>query len=136
LLFRRIAKLCVIEAEIPGTPDQLQAVRQAHSRPLLDDLESWLGVTLEMLSRKSDTAAILYALKFWPALLRYCNDCAIERHGVRPPGGDREAAIFSLIGTAMLNGIDPAEWLRRYVLAHTSPFSLSNKISPTNIVTT
>jgi hypothetical protein len=45
----------------------------------IDDLERWLRSMLDTLSRKSDTAAaILYALKLWPALLRYCDDGAIE----------------------------------------------------------
>lgn len=32
-------------------------------------------------------------------------------------GGERAAAIYSLIGTAKLNGVDPEAWLR-HVLAH------------------
>jgi len=32
-------------------------------------------------------------------------------------GGERVATIYSLIGTAKLNGVDPAAWLR-HVLAH------------------
>src|SRR5471030_184385 len=119
-------------------PDERREVRQARSRPLLDDLERWLQTTLETLSRKSDTAAaILYALKLWPALLRYCDDGAIEidnsaaeraLRGVAigrrnylfagaDSGGERAAAIYSLIGTAKLNGVDPEAWLR-HVLTH------------------
>lgn len=46
---------------------------------LVDDLERWLRATLDTLSRRSDTApAILYAHQLWPALLRYCDDAAIE----------------------------------------------------------
>lgn len=77
---RRIAELYVIEAEIRGKPpDERRQVRQARSRPLPDDLERWLRTTLDTLSRKSDTAAaILDALKLWPALLRYCDDGAVE----------------------------------------------------------
>jgi hypothetical protein len=72
----RIAELYVIEAEIRGKPPhERQLVRQQRARPLLDDFSRWLRATLEKLSRKSDTAAaILYALKPWPALLRYCDD--------------------------------------------------------------
>jgi hypothetical protein len=136
---RRIAELYVIEAEIRGKPpDQRRQARQASSRPLIDDLERWLRATLDTLSRKSDTAAaILYALKLWPALLRYCDDGAIEidnsaaeraLRGVAighrnylfagaDSGGERAAAIYSLIGTAKLNGIDPEAWLR-HVLTH------------------
>ena len=130
----RIAELYVIEAEIRSKPpDERRQVRQARSRPLLDDPERWLRTTLDALSRKSDTAAaILHALKLWPALLRYCDDGAIEidnsaaeraLRGVAigrrnylfagaDSGGERAAAIYSLIGTAKLNGVEAEPWLR------------------------
>src|SRR5450830_1537248 len=136
---RRIAELYVIEAEIRGKPPhERQQVREQRSRPLLDDFGNWLRATLEKLSRKSDTAAaIQYALNLWPALLRYCNDGIIEidnsaaeraLRGVAigrrnylfagaDSGGERAAAIYSLIGTARLNGVDPEAWLR-HVLTH------------------
>ncbi len=136
---RRIAELYVIEADIRGKPpDQRRQARQNRARPLLDDLGRWLRAALEKLSRKSDTsAAILYSLNLWPALTRYCDDGAIEidnsaaeraLRGVAigrrnylfagaDSGGERAAAIYSLIGTAKLNGIDPEAWLR-HVLAH------------------
>jgi hypothetical protein len=136
---RRIAELYVIKAEIRGKPpDERRQVRQARSRPLLDDLERWLRTTLDTLSRKSDTAAaILYALKLWRALLRYVEDGAVEidnsaaeraLRGVAigrrnylfagaDSGGERAAAIYSLIGTAKLNGVDAEAWLR-HVLTH------------------
>jgi len=136
---RRIAELYVIEADIRGKPpDQRRQARHTRARPLLDDPERWLRAALEKLSRKSDTsAAILYSLNLWPALTRYCDDGAIEidnsaaeraLRGVAigrrnylfagaDSGGERAAAIFSLIGTAKLNGVDPEAWLR-HVLAH------------------
>ena len=136
---RRIAELYVIEAEIRGKPPhERQLARQQRSRPLLDELNGWLRATLEKLSRKSDTAAaIQYALNLWPALLRYCDDGIIEidnsaaeraLRGVAigrrnylfagaDSGGERAAAIYSLIGTARLNGVDPEAWLR-HVLTH------------------
>jgi transposase len=136
---RRISELYVIEAEIRGKPpDERQLVRQARSRPLLDDLGVWLRTSLDKLSRKSDTAAaIQYALNLWPALLRYCDDGIIEidntaaeraLRGVAigrrnylfagaDSGGERAAAIYSLLGTAKLNGVDPEAWLR-HVLTH------------------
>ena len=131
---RRIAELYVIEAEIRGKPPhERQQVRQQRSRPLLDDFGSWLRATLEKLSRKSDTAAaIQYALNLWPALLRYSDNGIIEidnsaaeraLRGVAigrrnylfagaDSGGERAAAIYSLIGTAKFNGVDPEAWLR------------------------
>jgi transposase len=135
----RIAELYVIEAEIRGKPPhERRLVRQASAKPLLDDLERWLRAALDKLSCKSDTsAAIMYALNLWPALVRYCDDGAIEidnsaaeraLRGVgigrrkylfagADTGGERAAAIYSLIGTAKLNGVDPEAWLR-YVLAN------------------
>ena len=136
---RRIAELYRIEAEIRGKPpDQRKSVRQTEACPLLDDLERWLRTSLEKLSRKSDTAAaILYALNLWPALTRYCDNGAIEidnsaaeraLRGIAigrrnylfagaDSGGERAAAIYSLIGTAKLGGVNPEAWLR-HVLAN------------------
>jgi hypothetical protein len=131
---RRIGELYTIEETIRGRPpDERLAARQGRARPLLDDLERWLHATLATLSRKSDTAAaILYALKLWPALTRYADDGRIEidnsaaeraLRGVAlgrrnflfagaDSGGERAAAIYGLIGTAKLNGVDPEAWLR------------------------
>ena len=134
-----MAELYVIEAEIRGKPPyERQQVREQRSRPLLDDFGSWLRATLVKLSRKSDTAAtIQYALNLWPALLRYCDNGIIEidnsaaeraLRGVAisrrdylfagaDSGGERAAAIYLLIGTAKLGGVNPEAWLR-HVLAH------------------
>jgi transposase len=85
------------------------------------------------LSQKSATAgAIQYALRRWEALLRYCDDGRIEidnnaaERALRcvalgrknylfagsDAGGDRAAAIYSLLGTAKLNGHNPEAFLR------------------------
>jgi hypothetical protein len=131
---RRIGELYAIEEAIRGKPpDERLTLRQARARPLLDDLERWLQATLATLSRKSDmAAAILYALKLWPALTRYADDGRIEidnsaaeraLRGVAlgrrnflfagaDSGGGRAAAMYGLIGTAKLNGVDPEAWLR------------------------
>lgn len=102
------------------------------AKPLLDDLARWLHVTVAALSSKSDTAAIQYALKLWPALTRYADDGRIEidnlaaERGLRGVAlgrrnflfagadswGERAAAIYGLNGTARLNGIAPEAWLR------------------------
>src|SRR6202049_471763 len=100
-------------------------VRNTQARPLLDSLKQWLEETLGKLSRKSDTAmAVRYALSRWDALLRYVDDGRIEidnnaaERALRTvalgrknylfagsdAGGERAAAIYSLIGTAKLNG--------------------------------
>jgi transposase len=134
----RIGKLYGIETEIRGrSPDERSQVRQARARPLLESMREWLQDTLSKLSRKSDVAsAIRYALDRWPALLRYCDDGRVKidnnaaERALRcvalgrknylfagsDAGGQRAAAIYSLIGSAKLNGIDPEAYLR-HVLA-------------------
>lgn len=130
----RIAALYAIEKEIRGhAADERREVRHAQARPLLDSLKQWLEETLGKLSRKSDTAlAVRYALSRWEALLRYVDDGRIEidnnaaERSLRTvalgrknylfagsdAGGERAAAIYSLIGTAKLNGLDPEAYLR------------------------
>jgi hypothetical protein len=132
---QRIGALYNIEREIRGKPEDLRCqIRQARARPLLEELHNWLNTTLTKLSRKSDTAAaIRYALSRWRALTRYLDDGRIEidnsatERALRAvalgrknflfcgsdAGGDRAAAIYSLLGTAKLNGFDPELYLRR-----------------------
>jgi transposase len=131
---RRIAELYVVEKEIRGRrPEERREVRNLRSRPLLDSLKQWLEETLGKLSRKSDTAmAVRYALGRWDALVRYCDDGRLEidnnaaERALRAvalgrknylfagsdAGGERAAAIYSLVGTAKLNGLDPESYLR------------------------
>jgi transposase len=130
----RIAALYAIEKEIRGHPaDERREVRGTRARSLLDSLKQWLEETLGKLSRKSDTAkAVRYALSRWEALHRYCDDGRIEidnnaaERSLRTvalgrknylfagsdSGGERAAAIYSLIGSAKLNGLDPEAYLR------------------------
>ena len=142
----RIGELYVIESRIRGKPpNERKKARQAQAKPLIEDMERWLRGMLEKLSRKSDSsAAIMYALNLWPALARYCDDGKIEidnsaaeraLRGIAvgrrnylfagaDTGGERAAAIYSLIGTAKLNGVDPEAWLR-HVLAHIADHPIS-----------
>jgi transposase len=130
----RIGLLYDIEREIRSKPADLRReIRQARARPLVDELHHWLNNTLSGLSRKSDTAAaIRYALSRWRALTRYLDDGQIEMDNSAAEralrtvalgrknylfagsdaGGERAAAIYSLLGTAKLNGLDPELYLR------------------------
>ncbi len=76
--------------------------------------------------------AVRYALGRWEALLRFCDDGRIEidnnaaERALRvvalggkdflfagsDGGGESAAAIYSLLGSAKLNGIDPERYLR------------------------
>jgi transposase len=133
-VLKRIGALYAIEAEIRGKPPlHRQQVRQARAGPLLDDLRVWLSDTLRQISQKSALAdAIRYATTRWPALTRYVADGRVEidnnaaERALRAvaigrknylfagsdAGGERAAAIYSLIGSAKLNSIDPEAYLR------------------------
>ena len=130
---RRIDVLFAIERDINGKPpDERLAVRRARSRPLIDDLGKWLRTERRKLSSKNRIAkAIDYLLKRWDAFTRFLDDgriClsnnAAERsiRGIAvgrknwtfagsDSGGHRAAAIYTLIETAKLNGVDARAWL-------------------------
>lgn len=135
----RIGELYDIEREIRGQPPDLRReIRQREAVPRLATLKTWLEETAGKLSRKSDTtAAILYTLKRWEAFTRYANDGRLEidnnsaERALRAvalgrknflfagadSGGERAAAMYTLIGTAKLNGLNPEAYLR-HVLNH------------------
>jgi len=131
----RIGELYEIEGQIRGRPpEERRAVRQSRARPLLDSFHEWLQAALTKLSKKSDTAAaVKYALGLWDPLVRYCDDGRLEidnnaaERALRAvaigrknylfagadTGGERAAAIYSLLGTAKLNDLDPEAYLRQ-----------------------
>lgn len=130
---RRIDELFEIERTINGkTPEQRLAVRQAQSKPLIIVLEAWLRNQRDRLSSKSDTVkAINYCLTRWIAFTRFLDDgriClsnnAAERavRGIAvgrknwnfagsDAGGQRAAAVYTLIETCKMNDVDPQAWL-------------------------
>jgi hypothetical protein len=151
----RIAALYAIEKEIRGhPPDERREIRQQRSLPLLNALQVWLKDCTAKLSRKSEvTVAIHYALGRWTQLLRYVNDGLLEidnnsaERSLRAvavgrknflfagsdAGGERAAAMYSLIGTAKLNGVDPEAYLA-YVLARIAdhPLQQIDQLLPWN----
>lgn len=101
--------------------------------PLLDALKASLSEAVRKLSAKSDlAAAVQYALSRWPALTRFYDDGTIEidnnaaERALRAvalgrknylfagsdAGGERAANLYTLIGTAKLNELDPEAYLR------------------------
>lgn len=133
----RIGKLYAIETEIRGRPpDERRTVRQARAGPELESLHAWLHAVLPSLSKKSELAiAIRYVLSRWTAFTRYRDDGSLEidnnaaERALRTvalgrknwlfagsdDGGERAAAIYTLLGTAQLNGLNVEAYLR-YVL--------------------
>jgi transposase len=154
----RIAALYAIESEIRGRPpSERREVRLARARPLLESLHAWLKSCLPKLSRKSDTTvAVKYALGLWEALGRYADDGRLEidnnaaERALRvvalgrknylfagsDAGGERAAAIYSLIGTTKLNGLDPETYLRD-VLSRIAdhPINRIEELLPWNVAT-
>lgn len=132
---RRIDALFEIERGINGQPPEARLeVRKQLSAPLVTDLERWLRDERAQLSKHAKVAkAIDYLLSsnHWPGFTRFLEDgriCltnnAAERalRGVAlgrkswlfagsERGGQRAAVMYTLIGTAKLNGIDPQAWL-------------------------
>jgi transposase len=130
---KQIAALYGVEAEARGhPPDQRKAIRQAKASPLMAAFQAWLEQQLTRIPKGGDLAvAIRYALTRFTALSRYLEDGTLEidnniaERAIRglavgrknwlfagsDTGGQRAAAIYSLIETAKLNAIDPEAWL-------------------------
>src|SRR3954463_6356228 len=130
---KRMDALFAIERAINGRPpDERRALRAAQSKPLVDDLETWLRAQRGRLSPKSETAkAIDYMLRRWASFALFLEDgrvClsnnAAERaiRGIAvgrrnwtfagsDVGGHRAAALYTLVETCKLNEVDPRAWL-------------------------
>jgi hypothetical protein len=130
---KRIAALYGIEKEARGqSPETRAMLRQEQAKPLLDDLEVWLGAQLPKISGKSELAkAIRYALTRIKKLRPYLDHGILEldnnsaersMRGVAvgrknwlfagsEAGGKSAAIAYTLIETAKLNGVDPQVWL-------------------------
>src|SRR4051812_41485388 len=73
---KRIDALFAIERAIIGRPpDERRASRAVQSKPLVDDLETWLRAQRGRLSPKSETAkAINYMLRRWSSFALFLED--------------------------------------------------------------
>jgi transposase len=130
---RRIDAIFAVERTVNGLPaDQRRAIRQEKIAGLLADLEAWMREARRTMSRHADVAkAIDYMLKRWPSFTRFLDDgriCLTNNSAERAlrgialgrkawlfagsdRGGERAAAMYSLIVTAKLNDVDPRTWL-------------------------
>ena len=153
---RRIAELYKIEQAIRGkSASHRKDIRQAQALPLLNDLQAWMIDTHAKVSRKSAIAeAIRYSTNRWEALTRYTTDGTLEidnniaERSIRPialgrknylfagsdEGGKRAAAMYSLIGTAKMHGLNPEAYLK-YVLTHIADHKINriDELLPWNL---
>lgn len=107
-------------------------IRQVRVVPLVTSLEQWMRGERTRLSRHADVAkAMDYMLKRWEAFTRFLDDgriCLTNNAAERAlrgialgrkawlfagsdRGGERAAAMYSLLVTAKLNDVDPRAWL-------------------------
>lgn len=130
---KRIDALFDIEREISGlSAAERRDARQARSRPLVDDLRTWLGEQRLTLSRSATVAKpIDYMLRRWDGFATVLDDgraCLSNNAAERAlrgfalgrkawlfagsdRGAERAAAMATLITTAKLNTVDPQAWL-------------------------
>jgi hypothetical protein len=110
------------ERSINGLPPaQRLAVREKEIAPIVEAFEVWMRAERARLSRHAEVAkAMDYMLKRWTAFTRFCLSNNAAERALRGKswlfagserGGERAAIMYSLIQTAMLNGVDPQAWL-------------------------
>lgn len=156
---RRIQDLYAIEADINGRHvDQRRATRQVRSKPLLDAFHAWAMAQRRRLSGKTPLGkAFQYSLSRWDALSRYVDDgrlsidnnlserllrgIAITRKNFlflgSDRGGDRAAAIYTIVESAKLNGLNPEAYLTTVLdrLAHGHSSHRLDELLPWNFQT-
>ena len=155
-LLERIAALYRIERDVRGQPPDLRRQRrQEQTRPLIDELRVVIDNALRRLSPKSAMAkALAYGRKRWSALTRFLDngtaeiDNNIAERAMRSiaigrknwlfagsrAGGERAAAIYSVIETANLNGIEPQAYIADIIekIASGWPASRWDELMPWN----
>ncbi len=129
-----IRGLYEVEHKAAGlSADERRALRQEHSKPMLDKFEKWLREEYQKVLPKSPIGgAISYSLSNWQALVQYVEDgdLAIDNNAaeraLRPvavgrknwmfAGSDRGGRAAAILGTlvqsAKRHGLDPFEYLR------------------------
>ncbi|RTR11446.1 IS66 family transposase [Azospirillum griseum] len=130
---KRIDAVFDLERAINGKPpDDRLAARKEHVAPLVAELEAWMRAERAKLSRHNDVAkAMDYMLTRWGGFTRFLHDgriCMTNNCAERAlrgialgrkswlfcgsdRGGQRAAAMYTLIVTAKMNDVDPQAWL-------------------------
>ncbi|WP_218625037.1 IS66 family transposase [Sphingomonas sp. dw_22] len=155
-LLTRIASLYKIEDEIRGAPpDVRRRTRLERATPVIEALCIALDDALRRLSPKSEVAkAIAYGRKHWIALTRFVEDSRLEidnniaERAIRSiaigrknwlfagskAGGERAAAIYTVIETCKLNTVEPQAYIADVIakIAGDWPASRWDELMPWN----
>ena len=132
-LLERIGGLYAVEEQVRGQPPDVRcSARQLQSKPQLEELRRRMeAIRLQLTAKSTLAVAITYALKRWGALTRYIDDGRLEidnliaERAIRgvaigrrnwlfagsKAGGDRAAAIYSIIETCKINGVEPLAYI-------------------------
>ena len=130
----QFAKVYEIEREVKDlNVQQRKAIRQQHTKPVLDALHQWMTLQRHKLPDSSATAKTLdYSLRRLVALARFADDGQLPvdnnwiENQIRPiaigrnnwlfagslRAGQRAAAVMSLVQSARMNGHDPYAYLK------------------------
>jgi hypothetical protein len=127
-----VAKLYEVEhAAREKSAASRQLLREEYSRPLLNDLKTWLDAEVFLPKSLSGKAAT-YTLNQWDALNRYLEDGDLSidnnasERAMRPiaigrknwmfvgskPAGHRAAILMTLIASCKANLVEPWAWLK------------------------
>jgi transposase len=151
----RIAAFYAIEAKARFAPSDERLMHRAETAPLLAAFFEWAGEVVTKLSAKSPLAeAFNYTLKRREALSRFLTDGRLEidnniaENALRSivlgrknylfagadSGGDRAAAMYSIVQTAKLNHLNPEAYLRDTLakIADGHPISRIDELMPWN----
>ena len=115
------------------SPEKRQQLRENEAKPIWNEFQKWMQITLAQLTPKSALAqAISYTLPRWKQLGRYILNGELEidnnliENQIRPVALGRKnylfagshnaaqnaAIIYSLLNTCKVNNIDPYKWLK------------------------
>ena len=127
-----IKDIYAIEDRARGQSLNVRRELREEARSLVAQFFQWVDATLSRISGKSALGkALAYFVNQREELLRYLNDARLEidnnlaENAIRTValgrknflfagadvGGERAAAIYSLVGTCKLNGVNPEEYL-------------------------
>lgn len=133
---RRIDRIFRVDSRFDGMePDQRRKARERKLRPLMESFREWAGAAIDRaVPGLALHRALAYALKYWPYVMNVLEDGRlgldnnIAERAIKPfvigrknwlfsdtpRGAEASAAIYSIVVTAKLNGLNQRaylEWL-------------------------